>query len=73
MCYLYFFCKQKVAGKCCLLTLNDNLYTSFQTEPIFSPEMVLILITSTDISHKYERHTCMQFQADDIHDNNKYL
>jgi len=28
---------------------------------------------STDISHKYERHTCMQFHADDIHDNDKYL
>jgi len=36
------------------------------------PEMVLTRITSADISHKYERHTCMQFQADDIHDNDKY-
>jgi len=43
--YLYFFCKQKTAGKCCLSTLNDNLHTSFQTEPIFTSDMVLIRIT----------------------------
>jgi len=35
------------------------------------PEMVLTRITSADISHKYESHTCMQFQADDIHANDK--
>jgi len=68
-CVIYTsYANKKLLVKCCLSTLNDNLHTSF--EPIFTPEIVLIPITATDINHEYERHKCMQFHADDIHYNN---